>query len=197
MGSKVSVFLTLLMITILFNCGCASKGENDEVTTSPPLENTHSEDNDKTEDEAVDATASQVVLEKENDGYTLSSIEMTKGECYDVFVYIDAYVPEDHALKFNVIEWVDTPERAAEIGIDYERDMPGGFYLYDEVVVSDTLPLQEDYCYNMLNETSPMTVEHEALYTFIDYMHEEGFSYPFKIRILNEKITKVEQVYMP
>ena len=195
MWQKKIVFFAMIMTSILLCSSCISQHKNAEGEQQSSLEDVALESRDTHDIDGV--KKSDTALETENTGYTLDSIEMDKGEGYDVFVYIDAYVPEDNTLLFNVVEWVDTPERAAEIGIDYERDMPSGFYIYDEVVVSDALPLEEDYCYTMLNETTPMTVEHQALYTFIDYMHEEGFAYPFKIRILNQEITKVEQVYMP
>jgi hypothetical protein len=195
MWQKRTVFLSVIVTLMVLGTSCVSQDKSSDGGRVTSSKEADFETKDINENNTT--TIPEEGLASDNTGYTLGSIEMEKGEGYDVFVYIDAYVPEDNALFFNVVEWVDTPERAAELGIDYEHDMPGGFYIYDEVNVSESLPLEEDYCYNMLNETTPMTVEHQVLYSFIDYMHEEGFSYPFKIRILNEKITQVEQVYMP
>lgn len=136
-------------------------------------------------------------VSKDNDepkGLSIASMQFVPGECYDIYVFIDSYDLEKKLLYFNVVEWVTTKERANEIGIRYPEDMQGGYYIYDEVNTVETLSLSSGFTYTMLNETTPMSVEPSALYEFIDYMNEDGFTYPFCLRVLNNEITKVSQV---
>jgi len=123
--------------------------------------------------------------------------EMEKGVVYEKMVFISDYELNSLDLYFNEIEWVSSRERAEDLKIDYENDMPGGFYIYDEINREDCLSISPDFKCIMLNESSPMEADKNALWEFIDYMKSENFAYPFKIKILNGEITEIEQVYLP
>jgi hypothetical protein len=134
---------------------------------------------------------------EEDDAFSIASLAMQEGVVYEAVVFINDFDAESRELFFNAVEWIDSRERAEAVGIDFDNDMPGGFYIYDEKVIEESLPVSEALSYYTLNESTPMKAAEQVLWEFVDYMKTEGFNYPFRIRILNGEITQIDQMYLP
>ena len=185
MNKRLGFCLILIVLSIITGCARPSNVERPVVREN---ERIAIPDQNATEDD---------VEVCENPVETLEAMDMKPGEAYTIMGFISSYEPETRILSFNIVEWISTKERATEVGINYDSDMPSGFYIYDADNFIDQLHVSDDACYTMLNESTPMEVSESVLWEFVDYMKVEGFNYPFEMRILNDEITKIDQVYLP
>ncbi|MBS7525903.1 hypothetical protein KHM83_04330 [Fusibacter paucivorans] len=184
-----------VMIIAVLLAGCSCARQADEALSETEAGMSAEMESVSPEEDAQMHTNGET--DEQTDVYTIASLGMQDGVAYEAMIFIDAFDRVARTLAFNAVEWIDTPERASEVGIDYDRDMPGGFYIYDAGIVKEQLPVSDALCYYTLNESTPMKADESVLWEFVDYMESEGFNYPFNIRILNGEITQIEQVYLP
>lgn len=182
-----------LLIILILAVGCRDTNENQDAISLEQNNDTREEDLAVSEGQRAETGK----LPEDSLAYCLSTLDMEKGQVYSFMAFVTDYDLDEGTIEVNLVEWITSEEEAEAVGLDYENDMPGGFYVYDEQVVLEKLHLSKEVCYYMLNESTPMVVEASAIWEFLDYMKAEGFNYPFEVRMLNDEVTRLEQVYLP
>lgn len=105
---------------------------------------------------------------------------------------------EDGNLAFDTVEWVDVPsDRAKELGIEDEY-LDSGFYVHNEATHVETLPLSEDCRCTLLDWADSYKPVETAIKDLPDILKErKDTNIPYELTIQNQKITNIQEHYVP
>lgn len=105
---------------------------------------------------------------------------------------------EDDTLAFDAVEWVDVPSnRAKELGIEDEY-LDTGFYVHNEDVHIENLPLAEDcrcILYGQTDSDQPAETDIKDLPAI--FKERKDANIPYELTIQNQKITNIQEHYLP
>ncbi len=128
---------------------------------------------------------------------TLEEIQST------TLVYVDVF--DGNSLKYDIVEWIEVPgSRATELGIT-DDEAPNGFYIYNEEMLSEELPISENIVYSIIGmgdgDLTHLEVTKEEMAAFFEEREKEEaeleMHYPYHLTIENGEIVKIEEQYIP
>lgn len=139
----------------------------------------------------------------DSDQQAISDIEINEpidlsDESWSILTFAYIQGLEDGNLSFDAVEWVDVPsDRAKELDIE-EQALDSGFYIYNQDVLVETLPLSEDCRCTLLDWTDsykPVDTAIEDLPAALEERKDTNI--PYELTIQNQKICNIQEHYVP
>lgn len=118
-------------------------------------------------------------------------------------VYVEEF--DGTSLKYDIVEWMEVPgSRATELGIT-DDEASNGFYIYNEEVLSEELPIAENIVYSIIGmgngDLTHLEVTTEEMVAFFEERGkaeaEHEMRYPYHLTIENGEIVRIEEQYIP
>lgn len=152
----------------------------------------------------VEITYRGVIGDEEHPGVAVKVVSASRNDDNESIAESEilAYITDIDTDKISIdaVEWVTVPSsRADELGIK-EEDGPSGFYIYNPDTLIDQFTLSADCTITILdwqNSFEPQTISVDNFIAVLQERGEQNTSIPYSLEIVNGKITKISEHYVP
>jgi len=121
----------------------------------------------------------------------------------DLMGHISNFSASGMKFDFNQIEWLtkDNPQRARELGIDVNKDMPGGFYVYELNNGTKTYSFTSNLIIQLLNRYDNMhSYQSVRVSDFSKWLTDNNFGtgiWHININKNSNVVTSITEQYVP
>ncbi|MBY0011208.1 M56 family metallopeptidase [Paenibacillus typhae] len=112
--------------------------------------------------------------------------------------YVSGMTLAEPGFKFDNAEWLtedEDPARLRRLGIDPERDMPGGFYVLNKLAIKDPLELSDEAEFTIMDGASPKAVSRAEFIERLDIMSDSGML--CTVTTQDGKVIRITERYLP
>ncbi|MCF6466460.1 M56 family metallopeptidase [Clostridium sp. Cult2] len=113
--------------------------------------------------------------------------------------YITKMSIDERIFHLDRVEFLtkEDEERAAELNIDINIDMPSGFYIYNKDTYPSSLDLSDETEYLLLDWKNLSKHKTVAKKEFIEYNNGLGYSPLYNVYTKDGYVTRIEEQYIP
>lgn len=113
--------------------------------------------------------------------------------------YITKMIMDERIFHLDRVEFLteEDEERAAELNIDINIDMPSGFYIYNKDTYPSSLVLSDETEYLLLDWKNLSKHKTVAKKEFIEYNNDLGYSPLYNVYTKDGYVTRIEEQYIP
>lgn len=130
--------------------------------------------------------------------FPATAADFTISPVSELLGYVSGMTLTEPGFKFDNAEWLtddEDPARLQRLGIDPERDMPGGFYILNKLAVNDPLELSEEAEFAIIDGAVPKTVSKAEFVARLELMAGSGML--CTVTTQDGKVIRIAERYLP
>lgn len=127
-----------------------------------------------------------------------TAADFTISPVSELLGYVSGMTLSEPGFKFDNAEWLtedEDPARLRRLGIEPERDMPGGFYILTKLAIKDPLELSDEAEFIIMDGTSPKAVSRAEFVEQLDLMTDFGML--STVTTQDGKVIRIAERYLP
>ncbi len=127
-----------------------------------------------------------------------TAADFTISPISELLGYVSGMTLAEPGFKFDNAEWLtedEDPARLRRLGIDPERDMPGGFYVLNKLAIKDPLELSNEAEFTIMDGAAPKAVSRAEFIERLDIMSDSGML--CTVTTQDGKVIRIAERYLP